>query len=157
MKEYKNDHLIVHWFPELCAHPGTCLRLLPEVFSLKQRPWVNVNAAEPEKIIDAIDQCPSGALRYSLPESSKVDKQIANGVGNMNFEKSIVKIRVIPNGPLLTEGPAVVIGLDGKPMKEGSRLALCRCGLTGNRPFCDGAHSKQGWKPDDGDDLKSCE
>ena len=151
MKEYKNDHVIVHWFPELCAHPGTCLRLLPEVFNLKQRPWVNVNAAEPEDIISTIDKCPSGALRYSLPEGSKVDPQIANGVGNINFEKSnpaAVKIRVNANGPLLIEGPTVVIGLDGKPLKEGSKMALCRCGLSGNRPFCDGAHSKQGWKPD---------
>lgn len=151
MKEYKNNHVIVHWFPELCAHPGTCLRLLPEVFNLKQRPWVNVNAAEPEDIISTIDKCPSGALRYSLPEGSKVDPQIANGVGNINFEKSnpaAVKIRVNANGPLLIEGPTVVIGLDGKPLKEGSKMALCRCGLSGNRPFCDGAHSKQGWKPD---------
>lgn len=157
LKEYKNDHVIVHWFPELCAHPGTCLRLLPEVFNLKQRPWVDVNAAEPEKIIHTIDQCPSGALRYSLPESSKVDNQIANGVGNMNFEKSnpaSVVIRVTPNGPLLIEGPAVVTGLDGKPIKEGSKMALCRCGLTGNRPFCDGAHSKQGWKPDNATNLE---
>ena len=151
MKEYKNNHVIVHWFPELCAHPGTCLRLLPEVFNLKQRPWVNVNAAEPEDIISTIDKCPSGALRYSLPEGSKVDPQIANGVGNIDFEKSnpaAVKIRVNANGPLLIEGPTVVIGLDGKPLKEGSKMALCRCGLSGNRPFCDGAHSKQGWKPD---------
>jgi len=154
LKEYRNDHVIVHWFPELCAHPGTCLRLLPEVFNLKQRPWVNVDAAEPEKIISTIDKCPAGALRYSLPEGSKVDVQIANGVGNINFEKSTqssVKIRVTANGPLLIEGPTVVIGLDGKPLKEGSRMALCRCGLTGKRPFCDGAHSKQGWKPDSGD------
>jgi len=123
---------------------------------LKQRPWVNVNAAEPEKIISTIDKCPSGALRYSLPEGSKVDVQITNGVGNIKFEKSnppSVKIRVNANGPLLIEGPTVVIGLDGKPLKEGSRMALCRCGLTGNRPFCDGAHSKKGWKPDNGDNL----
>jgi len=88
MKEYKNENVIVHWFPELCAHPGTCLRLLPKVFNLKQRPWVNVEAAKPEDIIRAIDECPSGALRYSLPEGSKVDAKIANGVGNINFEKS---------------------------------------------------------------------
>ena len=151
MKEYKNDHVIVHWFPELCAHPGTCLRLLPEVFNLQHRPWVNVNAAEPEEIIRTINKCPSGALRYSLPEGSKVDVQIAKGVGNINFEKSnpaTVKIRVNANGPLLIEGPTVVIGLDGEPLKEGSKMALCRCGLSGYRPFCDGAHSKQGWKPD---------
>lgn len=151
MKEYRNDQVIVHWFPELCAHPGTCLRLLPKVFNLQQRPWVNVNAAEPEEIISTIDKCPTGALRYSLPEGSKVDVRIADGVGSIDFEKSnpaAVKVRVNANGPLLIEGPTVVIGLDGEALKVGSRMALCRCGFSGNRPFCDGVHSKRGWKPD---------
>lgn len=152
MKQYKNDNIIVHWFPELCAHPGICLRLLPEVFDVNQRPWVNVNSAAPEDIINTIDKCPTGALRYSLPEGSNVDPQIAKGVGNIDFEKSNpaeVKIRVTANGPLLIEGPAVVIGLDGKALKEGGRMALCRCGLTDNRPFCDGAHRRHGWKVDE--------
>jgi uncharacterized Fe-S cluster protein YjdI len=152
VKEYKNDHIIVYWFPELCAHPGICLRLLPEVFNLSQIPWINVNEAEPKDIINTIDKCPSGALRYSLPEGSKVDEQIASGVGNINFEKSnpaTVKIRVNANGALFIEGQTVVIGHDGKLLKEGSKMALCRCGLSGNRPFCNGAHSKQGWKVDE--------
>jgi uncharacterized Fe-S cluster protein YjdI len=152
MKEYSNDQITVHWFPELCAHPGICLRLLPEVFNLNKRPWVNVEGAPPEEIIQTIDKCPSGALRYSLPEGSQVDPEIAKGVGNINFEKlnpAAVKIRVNANGPLLIEGPAVVIGYDGKPLKEGGTMALCRCGLSGNRPFCDGAHKKQGWKVDE--------
>jgi uncharacterized Fe-S cluster protein YjdI len=151
VKEYKNDNIIVYWFPELCAHPGICLRLLPKVFNLQQRPWVNVNAAEPEEIIRTIDKCPSGALRYSLPEGSKVDAQIAKGVGNIDFEKSnpaVVKIKVSTNGPLLVEGPAVVIGDDGQPLKEGGRMSLCRCGHSANSPFCDGSHSKIGWGPD---------
>lgn len=151
MKEYKNDQIIVHWFPELCSHPGICSRLLPEVFNPKQSPWVNVNAAAPEDIITTIDKCPTGALRYSLTEGSQVEPQITSGVGNIDFEKSnpaAVKIRVSPNGPLLIEGPAVVIGLDGHAVKEGGRMALCRCGLSENRPFCDGAHRKQGWEVD---------
>lgn len=151
MKKYQNEHITVHWFPELCAHPGTCLRLLPEVFNLQQRPWVNVDAAEPEAIISTIDKCPSGALRYSLPEGSKVDPQTARGVGNIDFEKdnpASVKIKVNANGPLLVEGQTVVIGIDGKLLKEGGKMALCRCGLSGNRPFCDGVHKKQRWNPD---------
>jgi len=151
MKEYRNDHITVHWFPELCSHPGICLRSLPQVFNLEKRPWINVNAAEPEEIIHTIDKCPSGALRYSLPEGSKVDPEIAKGVGNINYQESnpaIVKIRVIANGPLLVEGPAVVIGFDGKPLQEAGKMVICRCGLSEKRPFCDGAHHKQGWNVD---------
>lgn len=125
MKEYKNEHITVHWFPEKCAHPGTCLRLSPEVFNLKQRPWVNVDAAEPEAIIRTIDKCPSGALRYSIPEGSKVDAQIANGAGNINSIRS--------NGSLLDGEQASVIG---------DQKAPCRCGRSKNLPFCDGTHLK---------------
>lgn len=149
MKQYKNENISVHWFPELCAHPGICSKLLPEVFNPKQSPWVNVNAAAPEDIIATVDKCPTGALRYSLPEGSRVDPEIAGGVGNIDYEKTNpaeVKIRVTSNGPLLVEGSAVVIGADGQALQEGPRLALCRCGLTCNSPFCDGAHSKHGWK-----------
>lgn len=151
MKEYKNSQIIVHWFPEICAHPGICLKKLPEVFNLNKRPWVNVDGATPEEIIEVIDQCPSGALKYSLPEGSQVDPKIASGIGNINFEKThpaTVKIRVKANGPLLIEGSSVVFGIDGKMLREGAKLSLCRCGLSKNRPFCDGAHKKQGWNVD---------
>lgn len=151
MKEYRNDDIIVYWFPELCAHPGICLKLLPEVFDLNRRPWIDVNAAEPQAIIATIDQCPSGALRYSLPEGSRVDSDLAGGVGSINFERAnpaAVKIKVTADGPLLVEGPAVLVGPDGEVLKEGGRMALCRCGLSHNRPFCDGEHRRQGWKAD---------
>jgi len=78
-KEYKNDQIIVHWDASLCIHVGYCVDGLPKVFDVNQRPWVNVNAATPEEIIRIIDQCPTGALQYSLPEGSKVDPAVANG------------------------------------------------------------------------------
>ncbi|NPV92980.1 MAG: hypothetical protein HPY50_19610 [Firmicutes bacterium] len=148
MKEYRNDQIIVYWYPELCSHSGKCLRFSPKVFRESERPWVDINGEAPEGIIQTIDSCPSGALKYSLPPGSAVDPSIAKGVGSVDHEKDnppAVKIRVINNGPLLIEGAVEINGPDGKPLKEGSRFVLCRCGLTGNRPFCDNTHHKQGW------------
>lgn len=145
MKKYCNDDIVVYWFPELCAHPGICLRLLPEVFNLSQRPWVNVDAAKPEEIVNAIDQCPSGALRYSLLTRSELNNNIKCGAGNMDYEKNnpeIVKIKVTNEGPLFVEGPTEIVDSCGKILKKGSRIALCSCGLSGNHPFCDGSHRK---------------
>jgi CDGSH-type Zn-finger protein len=52
------------------------------------------------------------------------------------------KITVNPNGPLRLEGEFEIVdaqgnsyGLDGRTV-----LSLCRCGLSKNKPFCDGAH-----------------
>ncbi len=142
MKEYKNCDIIVYWYPERCSHPGTCLRLLPEVFDLYYRPWVNVDAASPEKIMACIDKCPSGALKYSLPEGSTADRSMACGVGSLNYHaSSAVKIKVSGRGPLSVEGPTEVISPDGEILREDSRLVLCGCGKTQSCPFCDGSHN----------------
>jgi len=146
MKEYKNKDIVVYWYPEQCAHPGTCLRTLPEVFCLDSRPWVNVDAASPEEIMACIDKCPSGALRYSIPEGSKVDSSMVLGAGSLDHMKAIptaVKIRIVKNGPYLIEGPTEVIDADDTPIYEGSRIALCSCGCSQNPPFCDGSHKRK--------------
>ena len=58
-----------------------------------------------------------------------------------------VKITALKNGPYLVNGPIDLIGPDGKavPTKEGN-IALCRCGASAEKPFCDGTHSKIGFQ-----------
>lgn len=54
-----------------------------------------------------------------------------------------VTIRMRPNGPLLVEGPFTLTDSEGNEYTlnaEKPAIALCRCGASGNRPFCDGAH-----------------
>jgi CDGSH-type Zn-finger protein len=62
-----------------------------------------------------------------------------------------VKITVRPNGPLLVEGEIVLSDLEGKPWDLTGKpaVALCRCGASDNRPFCDGAHKKVEFKAAD--------
>jgi CDGSH-type Zn-finger protein len=57
-----------------------------------------------------------------------------------------IKILVRPNGPYFVEGPAVVVDSDGNEFKsEKPRIALCRCGGSTTKPFCDGTHSRIGF------------
>ena len=53
-----------------------------------------------------------------------------------------VKITVKDNGSLLVEGDLEVVDKNGNPYDLGGRTALsfCRCGLSKNKPFCDGSH-----------------
>ncbi|HWP97269.1 MAG TPA: (4Fe-4S)-binding protein [Syntrophomonadaceae bacterium] len=149
VKEYRTDDLIVYWNAKLCAHPGFCWRGLPRVFKPQERPWVDMRAASAEQIIKTVDTCPTGALRYELPEGSKVDPQTAQGPGWVNYKKgepSLAKIRVIKNGPLLIEGLSQIFNSQGKLIKEYHQFMLCRCGMSNNKPFCDGAHVSKGWK-----------
>jgi CDGSH-type Zn-finger protein len=61
---------------------------------------------------------------------------------------SDVTIRVRDNGPLLVEGPVTVIDADGNKFEIPAgkpAIALCRCGQSQRRPFCDGTHKACGW------------
>lgn len=61
---------------------------------------------------------------------------------------SDVKITIRPNGPLLVAGPIELVDGDGKAVTiaEGkTTVALCRCGSSTSKPFCDGTHGKVGF------------
>lgn len=56
---------------------------------------------------------------------------------------SEVKIRLRPNGPLVIEGPFTLADSAGHLFAlstDKPAIALCRCGQSANKPFCDGAH-----------------
>lgn len=54
-----------------------------------------------------------------------------------------VKIQALKNGPLLVTGKIELIGADGGPIAvQQDPAALCRCGHSGKKPFCDGSHRK---------------
>lgn len=55
-----------------------------------------------------------------------------------------IKIQVRDNGPFLVSGDVEIVDADGKPFPVPDKpvIALCRCGASGNRPFCDGAHNQ---------------
>ncbi len=59
-----------------------------------------------------------------------------------------VKITIRNNGPLLVEGPIELMDANGTPVDTGGKavIALCRCGASVNKPFCDGAHSRIGFE-----------
>jgi len=59
-----------------------------------------------------------------------------------------MKVTVFNNGPLRVEGDITIVDANGKEYGLGGRKAvgLCRCGLSDNKPFCDGTHGRQGWQ-----------
>ena len=60
-----------------------------------------------------------------------------------------VKITIRPNGPYLVEGEIELVDVNGNKVDttaRGPRIALCRCGASVTKPFCDGTHSKIGFQ-----------
>ncbi|MFO0901646.1 MAG: CDGSH iron-sulfur domain-containing protein [Pirellulales bacterium] len=57
-------------------------------------------------------------------------------------------VQIRDNGPLIISAPVQVLDGEGKPLPisaEKPAVALCRCGASANKPFCDGAHKAAGF------------
>ena len=60
---------------------------------------------------------------------------------------SEVTIRLSKNGPYIVEGPVELFDTEGNKIKvDKLKIALCRCGASSNKPFCDGTHSQIGFQ-----------
>lgn len=58
-----------------------------------------------------------------------------------------VKITALDHGPFLVTGTVTLTDASGQAFEtERETIALCRCGGSTNKPFCDGAHSKIGFQ-----------
>ncbi|HED19467.1 MAG TPA: CDGSH iron-sulfur domain-containing protein [Gammaproteobacteria bacterium] len=58
------------------------------------------------------------------------------------------RVKIRENGPLLCTGEIEVCAPDGHMYGKGDNIALCRCGASQNKPFCDGSHRDSGFEDD---------
>ena len=62
---------------------------------------------------------------------------------------AVVEIKTRENGPYRVQGPIRLLDADGNEYDLGGRgevIALCRCGGSTTKPFCDGTHSRKGFE-----------
>ena len=57
----------------------------------------------------------------------------------------VLTVTPAPNGPLLVTGNCELLSGTGRLVKRADKLALCRCGASQNKPFCDGSHKSAGF------------
>jgi CDGSH-type Zn-finger protein/uncharacterized Fe-S cluster protein YjdI len=133
-RTYAGDAIEVLWEPRLCIHVRNCVSRLPQVFDPEVRPWVVVDAADAEAVAAAVESCPTGALHYRRLDGGRREQQRA---------ETTVEPR--PNGPLFVRGAVRIVDGDGRLIREDTRVALCRCGASENKPFCDGSHRRIGF------------
>ena len=132
---YANDAIEVHWEPRLCIHVKSCVRRLPGVFVPEARPWVEVDAADAGSIAATVLTCPTGALHFL---------RLDGGAQEEAPGETTVEPR--PNGPLFVRGRVRIVDDQGRLIREDTRVALCRCGASANKPFCDGSHRRIGFR-----------
>jgi uncharacterized Fe-S cluster protein YjdI len=135
LKHYTNNDVTVVWKSDLCIHSKICWTNLKEVFNPKERPWVNIGGAATDKIIEQVRKCPSGALSYFMNAEQEVQRDpVAEAA-------TILKVEVSPKGPYLINTQCMIVYADGREEIKNGVVALCRCGASGNKPYCDGTHN----------------
>ncbi len=136
---YAGKNITIHDNRGICSHAGYCTSGLPQVFLQGVEPWIQPDQATLKEVSETIDQCPSGALSYSIQGVEQRDRS------------QEPEISISLNGPYEVKG-GLELDLGGEPWGEGAsqeHYTLCRCGASKNKPFCDGSHWHAKFRDDD--------
>lgn len=136
-REYTNNNITVVWKPNACIHSALCWKGLLEVFNPRERPWININGATSERIIEQVRKCPSGALSYFY-NNPAIDNHSQDNV--VAEAAKILKIEVTPKGPYIIQSECLIVHADGREEVKPGVVLLCRCGASKTKPYCDGSH-----------------
>ncbi|MCC6948583.1 MAG: CDGSH iron-sulfur domain-containing protein [Bradyrhizobiaceae bacterium] len=134
--DYAGANIVVHFNKLQCSAAEECARALPEVFRHGEKPWIRPDRADSEKLVEVIRRCPSGALRYSYKGET----------GPAHNDPPSVRIR--KNGPYEVRGSIPLRASSWSVGATRENYALCRCGASKNKPFCDGSHWRVKFKDD---------
>lgn len=131
-KHYENEEIKITWKPSICIHSAVCFKQLSSVFDPRRKPWIILENNSTEEIKNTIDKCPSGALSYELKKEITIENK---------SDKSAI-IQVMKSGPLIIKNGCVIEDENGQQIIKEGTVALCRCGASTTKPFCDGSHRK---------------
>lgn len=132
-REYAGKDITVTFDLARCIHVANCWRGLPEVFDTRQRPWVQPDGAPADLVAQVVERCPSGALQYVRHDGGPAEHH------------AVTSVRSAPDTPNYLVGDLEIHTEHG--VVHTPRAALCRCGKSSHKPFCDNSH--QGGQPEE--------
>jgi len=132
--QYPGKKATVSWNRRLCIHVGECGQAKGDLFVGGRDPWCQPDLTSNEEVADVVNRCPTGALTVDFADGS--GKEQPEPVNTVNLAY---------NGPLFIRGRLVIEGASTDAPGLAFRTALCRCGKSRNKPFCDNSHEKEGF------------
>ncbi len=134
-KDYSGDGFVIRFDAQKCIHSGHCTQGAPAVFDPKARPWIQPQRGERDQLADVVRRCPSGALTLHLADGTNPETPDATNSAT-----------VLPDGPTYLRGRIRHAAAGDSTVVEYTRVALCRCGASANKPFCDNSHIQAAFK-----------
>lgn len=128
---FEGSEYTVTWNGSICTHAQECVRTDSKLFEKGRTPWADPDLVDAEELDRVVRRCPSGALTYAKKDGSQSEQPAVTNTAT-----------VLPNGPLYVRGDLRIVGKDPENPTVATRVALCRCGHSQNKPFCDNSHTK---------------
>jgi len=132
---YPGKEVEVTWDQRLCIHISECTRAKGDLFVPKRQPWCQPDVTTVAEVVEVCERCPSGALVHEVKDGRTVEAPAARNTINVTY-----------NGPLFARGELAIEGAPADMPGVRFRAALCRCGQSKNKPFCDNSHEAAGFK-----------
>ncbi|MEM7339567.1 MAG: CDGSH iron-sulfur domain-containing protein [Actinomycetota bacterium] len=115
----------------ICVHAGFCGNRVTNI-------WKQVADTDDSlvrlAVINEVEKCPSGAITFRfVDDDADTEPDYPTQIG------------VIDDGPLWVTGSIPVTDSTGTTIETRSRVTLCRCGASANKPLCDGSHKEAGF------------
>jgi CDGSH-type Zn-finger protein/uncharacterized Fe-S cluster protein YjdI len=129
-RRYTSEAVDVTYSLKRCIHAAECVSRLHEVFDTQKRPWIEPGKSTADAVVGVVSLCPSGALHTERSDGGGGETTPAENVIIVR-EDSYYQFR----GDIAIQGSNVAI-------EREVRAALCRCGMSENKPFCDNSHKK---------------
>jgi CDGSH-type Zn-finger protein/uncharacterized Fe-S cluster protein YjdI len=126
---YGGTHADVCWDERLCIHVGECGRAKGDLFVGGREPWCQPDLVTVDDVLDVVKRCPSGALSVARKDGGPTESPEPENV-----------VVVSNNGPLYVRGELAIEGAPEDMPGVRFRAALCRCGRSERKPFCDNSH-----------------
>ncbi len=132
---FSGTALDVEWDERLCIHIAECGNARGELFVGGRQPWCQPDLVPGEEVMEVVRRCPSGALSFTTKEGGAAERAAPRNTVQVSY-----------NGPYFVQGELAIEGAPEDMPGIRFRAALCRCGESRNKPFCDNSHEAAGFK-----------
>ena len=129
--KFDGKRATVSWHGRLCIHVGECGRAKGDLFVTGRKPWCQPDLTTDEEVEEVVLRCPTGSLTVDYEDGSRAETADAHNT-----------VHVAYNGPLFVRGDLDIADAPENAPGLNYRAALCRCGKSRNKPYCDNSHEK---------------